>query len=88
MSQKDKVDAIKNEIIMMKRSKHSCVVEHKGSYLKGDKLWVVMEYMDGGALTEVISICQISEAQIACICKEVFFFFFFSLLSYLLLFLC
>ena len=35
-----------------------------------------MEYMDGGALTEVISICQISEAQIACICKEVFFYSF------------
>ena len=32
-----------------------------------------MEYMDGGALTEVISICQISEPQIACICKEVRF---------------
>ena len=31
----------------------------------------IMEYMDGGALTEVISICQISEPQIACICKEV-----------------
>jgi p21-activated kinase 1 len=30
-----------------------------------------MEYMDGGALTEVISICQISEAQIACICTEI-----------------
>lgn len=32
---------------------------------------VAMEYMDGGALTEVISICQITEPQIACICKEV-----------------
>ena len=30
-----------------------------------------MEYMDGGALTEVISICQITEAQIACICTEI-----------------
>ena len=39
--------------------------------MKDEKLWVAMEYMDGGALTEVISICQISEAQIACICKEV-----------------
>lgn len=44
-----------------------------------------MEYMDGGALTEVISICQISESQIACICKEVkyhdIFLFYFLILD-------
>lgn len=62
---------IKNEILMLKASKHPNVVEHRGTYMKEDKLWVAMEYMDAGALTEVISICQISEPQIACICKEV-----------------
>lgn len=56
---------------MLKASKHPNVVDHKGTYMKDEKLWVAMEYMDGGALTEVISICQISEPQIACICKEV-----------------
>mmetsp|Transcript_2784 Transcript_2784/g.3442 ORF Transcript_2784/g.3442 Transcript_2784/m.3442 type:complete len:518 (-) Transcript_2784:64-1617(-) len=67
----EKLCNIKNEIMMLKLSKHPNVVEHRGTYMKDEKLWVAMEYMDGGALTEVISICQISEAQIACICKEI-----------------
>ena len=40
VAQKEKVQAIRNEILMMKRSQHECVVEHKGSYMKDDKLWV------------------------------------------------
>jgi len=68
-----KLEDIKNEIMMMKLSQHENVVKHMGTYMKDNKLWAVMEYMDGGALTEVISICQISEPQIACICKEVRF---------------
>jgi len=56
---------------MLTLCQHTNVVEHFGTYMKDDKLWVAMEYMDGGALTEVISICQITEPQIACICKEI-----------------
>jgi len=67
----EKLCNIKNEIMMLKLSKHPNVVEHRGTFMKDEKLWVAMEYMDGGALTEVISICQISEPQIACICKEI-----------------
>ena len=65
-----KLDNIENEIAMLKLSKHENVVEHWGTYLKDDQLWVAMEYMDGGALTDMISICQINESQIACICRE------------------
>lgn len=71
LSGQEKLSNIKNEIMMMKLCRHPNVVEHKGTYMKDDQLWVSMEYMDGGALTEVISICQISEPQIACICKEI-----------------
>lgn len=66
-----KLEDIRNEIMMMKLFTHRNVVKHIATYMKDDKLWSVMEYMDGGALTEVISICQISEAQIACICQEI-----------------
>lgn len=30
-----------------------------------------MEYMDGGSLTEVISICKMTEPQIAAVCRDV-----------------
>lgn len=32
---------------------------------------VIMEYLQGGSLTELISICQMTEPQIAAVCKEV-----------------
>eukprot|EP01094_Clydonella_sp_ATCC50884_P002732 TRINITY_DN12082_c0_g1_i1.p1 TRINITY_DN12082_c0_g1~~TRINITY_DN12082_c0_g1_i1.p1 ORF type:complete len:626 (+),score=159.96 TRINITY_DN12082_c0_g1_i1:147-1880(+) len=68
---KDKFSTIENEIIMMRDSKHKNVVGYRGSFLKDGKLWVAMDYMDGGALTEVISVCQMTENQIAAVCKEI-----------------
>lgn len=34
---------------------HPNIVEMYGSYLVGDELWVVMEYMEGGALTDIVT---------------------------------
>jgi serine/threonine protein kinase len=34
-------------------------------------LWVIMEYMEGGALTDVIENNKLGESQIAAICLEV-----------------
>jgi len=59
------------EISIMKNSRHPNVVEYIESYLVRDKLWVIMEYMDGGCLTEILDQfeqMQLSEAQIAYVC--------------------
>ncbi|XP_064261059.1 serine/threonine-protein kinase PAK 1-like isoform X2 [Passer domesticus] len=40
------------------------------SYLLGDELWLVMEYMDGGALSDVISETHMSEREIAAVSRE------------------
>jgi len=43
------------EIGIMKSSKHPNIVDYIDSYMLEDKqLWVVMEYMDGGCLTDVL----------------------------------
>lgn len=34
---------------------HENVVEMYNSYLVGDELWVVMEFMEGGALTDIVT---------------------------------
>ena len=34
---------------------HPNIVEMYGSYLIADELWVVMEFMEGGALTDLIT---------------------------------
>ena len=67
-------ELIVNEIIVMKESSHPNIVNFLDSFLQegNNELWVVMEYMEGGALTDVIDNNQhITEAQISTICNEV-----------------
>lgn len=67
-------ELIVNEIIVMKDSQHANIVNFLDSFLQeqSNELWVVMEFMEGGALTDVIDNNQvIQENQIATICAEV-----------------
>jgi hypothetical protein len=71
-------ELIVNEIIVMKDSKHPNIVNFLDAFLQEEQseLWVVMEFMEGGALTDVIdNNPSISEDQIATICLEVNHFF-------------
>ncbi|OQE08490.1 hypothetical protein PENVUL_c009G09589 [Penicillium vulpinum] len=66
-------ELIVNEIIVMKDSQHPNIVNFLDSFLQesSNELWVVMEFMEGGALTDVIDNNPvISEGQIATICTE------------------
>ncbi|EMC97075.1 hypothetical protein BAUCODRAFT_69147 [Baudoinia panamericana UAMH 10762] len=66
-------ELIVNEIIVMKESKHENIVNFLDAFLQEDtfELWVVMEFMEGGALTDVIdNNPSIAEDQIATICGE------------------
>ncbi|ORX90623.1 Pkinase-domain-containing protein [Basidiobolus meristosporus CBS 931.73] len=64
-------ELIVNEIVVMKEAQHPNIVNYLDSYLiNTNELWVVMEYMEGGALTEVIDNNTLNEGQIATICRE------------------
>lgn len=67
-------ELIVNEIIVMKESRHDNIVNFLDAFLQEEtyELWVVMEFMEGGALTDVIdNNPTITEDQIATISYEV-----------------
>ncbi|KAF9951664.1 Protein kinase [Mortierella alpina] len=71
LSMQPRKELVVNEILVMKESTNPNIVNYLDSFLvKGQELWVVMEYMEGGALTDVIDNNKLSESQIACICLE------------------
>ena len=72
LSNQPRKELIVNEILVMKESQHPNIVNFLESYLvRSNELWVVMEYMEGGALTDIIENNTLEEDQIASICLEV-----------------
>lgn len=72
--QKENSKLLITEIQIMKTSSHRSIVTYYDSFSVGTQLWVVMEYMDGGCLTDILEAfesVQLSEEHIAYICREV-----------------
>ncbi|KAH9887055.1 kinase-like domain-containing protein [Cubamyces lactineus] len=71
LSNQPRKELIVNEILVMKESQHPNIVNFLDAYLvKSNELWVVMEYMEGGALTDIIENNTLEEDQISSICLE------------------
>ncbi|XP_053787450.1 serine/threonine-protein kinase PAK 3-like [Vidua chalybeata] len=59
-----------NELMVMKPNMNPNLVNYLDSYLVDGQLWLVMEYMDGGTLSDVISETYLSEDEMAAISRE------------------
>eukprot|EP01059_Diplonema_ambulator_P028116 TRINITY_DN46831_c0_g1_i1.p1 TRINITY_DN46831_c0_g1~~TRINITY_DN46831_c0_g1_i1.p1 ORF type:complete len:483 (+),score=84.26 TRINITY_DN46831_c0_g1_i1:36-1451(+) len=66
------IATLENEISLMQTCRHGNVVQYRSCYRKGRAIWIAMELMDGGKLTNVLSPDnRFTEPQVAYIMKEI-----------------
>ncbi|PHH72859.1 hypothetical protein CDD82_5773 [Ophiocordyceps australis] len=53
-SSNDEIDEIQAEIAVLSTCFSAYVTQYKGSFLRGHKLWIVMEYMGGGSCLDLV----------------------------------
>ena len=60
-----------NEGVMMREFRHPGIVSLLDCHLVEEQLWVVMEFMEGGSLTEIVTTIRMEEKEAAAVCAQV-----------------
>ncbi|KAL9236430.1 hypothetical protein vseg_011103 [Gypsophila vaccaria] len=67
----DEIDDIQKEISVLSQCRSQYITEYYGSYLHQTKLWIIMEYMAGGSVADLLqSGPPLDESSIACILRD------------------
>ncbi|KAG8974583.1 signal transducing kinase of the PAK [Tulasnella sp. 425] len=70
LDRQPKKHIIINEILIIRSSRHPNIVNYIDSFLHKNDLWVVMEYMEGGSLTDMVTNNLMTEGQMAAVSRE------------------
>lgn len=74
LSRQPRKELLIDEIVVMKENRHRNIINFLDSFLLNEErdLWLIMDYMDGGALIDIIdNNPRLSERHMAAICREV-----------------
>ena len=67
------IDTLRKEILVIKECENKYLIKFHGSYFKEGELWLVMEYCNGGSVSDIIKSTKkpLNEDQISGILKQV-----------------